>query len=239
MLGLQPLLQTGPSGQWRLSEHADWHAGPSVSTHVHQRPSDILVTRRAAQPTALVFMCTQLPGSLTHVLPEVQRSVLVHQPAGVGPKWLHTADQQPQRGTCVCMYLELLKKQLLASVVLRRSHSVCKTHTKCCFWFQRLAIELFRRQTSRSSSPPDLRLATGTTSSEREPRSVKSDDDIQASLNSTKKGEEEEATQHDDSNVRRAAALGKSCKTLWICCARTMHDIKIWQTKMLKVQFSV
>uniref|UniRef100_A0A665XBY9 Tripartite motif containing 37 n=1 Tax=Echeneis naucrates TaxID=173247 RepID=A0A665XBY9_ECHNA len=44
---------------------------------------------------------------------------------------------------------------------------------------ERLAIELFRRQTSRSSSPPDLRLAAGTTASERDPRSVKSDEDIQ------------------------------------------------------------
>uniref|UniRef100_A0A8C6KU77 Tripartite motif containing 37 n=1 Tax=Nothobranchius furzeri TaxID=105023 RepID=A0A8C6KU77_NOTFU len=39
---------------------------------------------------------------------------------------------------------------------------------------ERLAIELFRRQTSRSSSPPDLRLATGTMTSDRDPRSVKS-----------------------------------------------------------------
>uniref|UniRef100_A0A4W6DIL4 Tripartite motif containing 37 n=1 Tax=Lates calcarifer TaxID=8187 RepID=A0A4W6DIL4_LATCA len=52
---------------------------------------------------------------------------------------------------------------------------------------ERLAIELFRRQTSRSSSPPDLRLATGTTTSERDPRSVKSDDDIQTTLTNTKK----------------------------------------------------
>lgn len=68
--------------------------------------------------------------------------------------------------------------------------------------FQRLAIELFRRQTSRSSSPPDMRLTTGTTASERDPRSVKSDDDVQTSLSNTKKGDEEERTQHDDSNVR-------------------------------------
>lgn len=73
--------------------------------------------------------------------------------------------------------------------------------TDSYFWFQRLAIELFRRQTSRSSSPPDLRLAAGTTASERDPHSVKSDDDIQTTLSNTKKGEEEERTQHDDSNV--------------------------------------
>ncbi|XP_023284848.1 E3 ubiquitin-protein ligase TRIM37-like isoform X2 [Seriola lalandi dorsalis] len=66
---------------------------------------------------------------------------------------------------------------------------------------ERLAIELFRRQTSRSSSPPDLRLGGGTTASERDPRSVKSDDDIQATLTNTKKGEEEERTQQDDSNL--------------------------------------
>lgn len=44
----------------------------------------------------------QLPGSLPYFFPEVQRSVLVHQPAGVGTEWLHPADQQPERGT-VCM----------------------------------------------------------------------------------------------------------------------------------------
>ncbi|XP_029029822.1 E3 ubiquitin-protein ligase TRIM37 isoform X2 [Betta splendens] len=78
---------------------------------------------------------------------------------------------------------------------------------------ERLAIELFRRQTSRSSSPPDLRLSTATTSSEREPRSVKSDDDIQTSLNSIKKGEEEERTQHDDSNELSDGDLEVDCLT--------------------------
>uniref|UniRef100_A0AAX7U268 Tripartite motif containing 37 n=1 Tax=Astatotilapia calliptera TaxID=8154 RepID=A0AAX7U268_ASTCA len=72
---------------------------------------------------------------------------------------------------------------------------------------ERLAIELFRRQTSRSSSPPDLRLAAGTTTSERDPRSVKSDDEIQTTLSNNKKGEEEERTQHDDSNVRMENTL--------------------------------
>lgn len=68
--------------------------------------------------------------------------------------------------------------------------------------FQRLAIELFRRQTSRSSSPPDMRLTAGTTASERDPCSVKSDDDIQSTLsNNTKKGDDDDRTQHDDSNV--------------------------------------
>lgn len=54
-----------------------------------------------------VFLCVlvQLPGSLTHFLPEVQRSVLVHQSAGVGPEQLHPADQQPQRGICLCVFL--------------------------------------------------------------------------------------------------------------------------------------
>ncbi|XP_068456496.1 E3 ubiquitin-protein ligase TRIM37 isoform X2 [Clinocottus analis] len=67
---------------------------------------------------------------------------------------------------------------------------------------ERLAIELFRRQTSRSSSPPDMRLAVGTTASERDLRSVKSDDDIQTALTNAKKGrEEEDRTQQDDSNL--------------------------------------
>ncbi|CAF97325.1 unnamed protein product, partial [Tetraodon nigroviridis] len=65
---------------------------------------------------------------------------------------------------------------------------------------ERLALELFRRQTSRSSSPPNLKPATGTAPSERDPRSVKSDDDSQTTTSNTKKGEEEERTQLDDSN---------------------------------------
>uniref|UniRef100_A0A8C5GQQ5 Tripartite motif containing 37 n=1 Tax=Gouania willdenowi TaxID=441366 RepID=A0A8C5GQQ5_GOUWI len=47
---------------------------------------------------------------------------------------------------------------------------------------ERLAIELFRRQTSRSSSPPDMRLTVGSATSERDPRSVKSDEDIHTAL---------------------------------------------------------
>ncbi|XP_059207531.1 E3 ubiquitin-protein ligase TRIM37 [Centropristis striata] len=78
---------------------------------------------------------------------------------------------------------------------------------------ERLAIELFRRQTSRSSSPPDLRLAAGTTASERDPRSVKSDDDIQTTLSNAKKGEEEERTQHDDSNELSDGDLEVDCLT--------------------------
>ncbi|XP_028277338.1 E3 ubiquitin-protein ligase TRIM37 isoform X2 [Parambassis ranga] len=78
---------------------------------------------------------------------------------------------------------------------------------------ERLAIELFRRQTSRSSSPPDVRLATGTTTSERDPHSVKSDDDIQTTLKNTKKGEEEERTHHDDSNELSDGDLEVDCLT--------------------------
>uniref|UniRef100_A0AAX7TZ47 Tripartite motif containing 37 n=1 Tax=Astatotilapia calliptera TaxID=8154 RepID=A0AAX7TZ47_ASTCA len=78
---------------------------------------------------------------------------------------------------------------------------------------ERLAIELFRRQTSRSSSPPDLRLAAGTTTSERDPRSVKSDDEIQTTLSNNKKGEEEERTQHDDSNELSDGDLEVDCLT--------------------------
>ncbi|XP_021163711.2 E3 ubiquitin-protein ligase TRIM37 isoform X1 [Fundulus heteroclitus] len=78
---------------------------------------------------------------------------------------------------------------------------------------ERLAIELFRRQTSRSSSPPDLRLAAGTTASERDPRSVKSDDDAQTTLSNSKKGEEEERTQHDDSNELSDGDLEVECLT--------------------------
>ncbi|KAM7374699.1 hypothetical protein PAMP_007343 [Pampus punctatissimus] len=78
---------------------------------------------------------------------------------------------------------------------------------------ERLAIELFRRQTSRSSSPPDMRLAASTAASDRDPRSVKSDDDIQTTLINTKKSEEEERTQHDDSNELSDGDLEVDCLT--------------------------
>ncbi|MED6264068.1 Tripartite motif containing 37, partial [Characodon lateralis] len=78
---------------------------------------------------------------------------------------------------------------------------------------ERLAIELFRRQTSRSSSPPNLRLAAGTAMSERDPRSVKSDDDAQTTPSNSKKGEEEERTQHDDSNELSDGDLEVDCLT--------------------------
>ncbi|XP_029134428.2 E3 ubiquitin-protein ligase TRIM37 isoform X2 [Labrus bergylta] len=78
---------------------------------------------------------------------------------------------------------------------------------------ERLAIELFRRQTSRSSSPPDMRLAASTTTSERDSRSVKSDDEIQTTLSNTKKAEEEERTQHDDSNELSDGDLEVDCLT--------------------------
>ncbi|XP_071403206.1 E3 ubiquitin-protein ligase TRIM37 [Centroberyx affinis] len=78
---------------------------------------------------------------------------------------------------------------------------------------ERLAIELFRRQTSRSSSPPDLRLAVGPLASERDPRSSKSEDDIQTTLSNAKEGEEEEKTQHDDSNELSDGDLEVDCLT--------------------------
>ncbi|KAM6910996.1 E3 ubiquitin-protein ligase TRIM37 [Lycodopsis pacificus] len=74
---------------------------------------------------------------------------------------------------------------------------------------ERLAIELFHRQTSRSSSPPDMRLSGGTTASERDPRSVKSD----ALTNAKKVQEEEERTQQDDSNELSDGDLEVDCLT--------------------------
>lgn len=56
-----------------------------------------------------------------------------------------------------------------------------------------------------------MRLSVGTTTaSERDPRSVKSDDDRQTALNHAKKGEEEERTQQDDSNVRTERSASTS-----------------------------
>ncbi|XP_053703786.1 E3 ubiquitin-protein ligase TRIM37 isoform X3 [Synchiropus splendidus] len=77
---------------------------------------------------------------------------------------------------------------------------------------ERLAIELFRHQSSRSSSPPDLRPAGGSTASERDPRSVKSEDDGRTSSMSSKKCDEER-TQHDDSNELSDVDLEVDCLT--------------------------
>ncbi|XP_077361311.1 E3 ubiquitin-protein ligase TRIM37 isoform X2 [Festucalex cinctus] len=52
---------------------------------------------------------------------------------------------------------------------------------------ERLAIELVRHRSLRSSSPPDLRLEAGSAASERNPRAVKSDGDIHAALRDAKK----------------------------------------------------
>lgn len=77
-----------------------------------------------------------------------------------------------------------------------------------CISLQRLAIELFRRQKSRSSSPPDRRLCP-TTSSGRDSRQGKSfvlEDGSKAASAETKEDDDEEKTQHDDSNVRPVRA---------------------------------
>uniref|UniRef100_A0A8C7KM38 Tripartite motif containing 37 n=1 Tax=Oncorhynchus kisutch TaxID=8019 RepID=A0A8C7KM38_ONCKI len=81
---------------------------------------------------------------------------------------------------------------------------------------ERLAIELFRRQKSRSSSPPDRRL--GTSTSERDSRSGKvpvAEDGCQTTATETKVEEEdeEEKTQHDDSNELSDGDLEVDCLT--------------------------
>lgn len=76
---------------------------------------------------------------------------------------------------------------------------------------QRLAIELFRRKNSLSSSPPDHRMCQPTSSTSaptgRDSRSGKSTTVEDGSLVNgepakEEEEEEEEKTQHDDSNVR-------------------------------------
>ncbi|XP_061557647.1 E3 ubiquitin-protein ligase TRIM37 isoform X2 [Phycodurus eques] len=80
---------------------------------------------------------------------------------------------------------------------------------------ERLAIELFRHRSSRSSSPPDLRLAAGSATSERDPRTVKSDGDIQTTLSDAKKAaaDDYERTVHDDSNELSDGDLEVDCLT--------------------------
>uniref|UniRef100_A0A6Q2XE76 Tripartite motif containing 37 n=1 Tax=Esox lucius TaxID=8010 RepID=A0A6Q2XE76_ESOLU len=78
---------------------------------------------------------------------------------------------------------------------------------------ERLAIELFRKQNSRSSSPPDRRL--GPSTSERDPRSGKgsvAEDGCQTTAIETKE-DEEEKTQHDDSNELSDGDLEVDCLT--------------------------
>ncbi|XP_019727156.1 E3 ubiquitin-protein ligase TRIM37 [Hippocampus comes] len=69
---------------------------------------------------------------------------------------------------------------------------------------ERLAIEVFRQRSSRSSSPPNPRLAVGGAASERNPRAVKSDGDVQNAPSDAKKadaGNRDERSAHDDSNL--------------------------------------
>ncbi|XP_051540371.1 E3 ubiquitin-protein ligase TRIM37-like isoform X1 [Myxocyprinus asiaticus] len=80
---------------------------------------------------------------------------------------------------------------------------------------ERLAIELFRRQKSRSSSPPDRRLCP-TASSGRDSRQGKTsvpEEESQAVSVETKEDEDEEKTQHDDSNELSDGDLEVDCLT--------------------------
>uniref|UniRef100_A0A671LBV2 E3 ubiquitin-protein ligase TRIM37-like n=1 Tax=Sinocyclocheilus anshuiensis TaxID=1608454 RepID=A0A671LBV2_9TELE len=80
---------------------------------------------------------------------------------------------------------------------------------------ERLAIELFRRQKSRSSSPFDRHLCP-TTSSGRDSRQGKSsvlEEGSQAASAETKEDEDEEKTQHDDSNELSDGDLEVDCLT--------------------------
>lgn len=77
-------------------------------THTHSQPHTpvltctTLILKKGTGKAHSVFPCvSQIPGPLSNFLPEVQRSVLVHQPAGVCSERIHPADQQPQRGGCV------------------------------------------------------------------------------------------------------------------------------------------
>lgn len=89
-----------------------------------------------------------------------------------------------------------------------------RTHTpymsaKCIYLDQRLAIELFRRRNSRSSSPPDHRMCQPTSSTgapsgrDSRPGMRATVEDGSLVNGEQTKEEEEEKTQHDDSNVRR------------------------------------
>ncbi|XP_051972653.1 E3 ubiquitin-protein ligase TRIM37-like isoform X2 [Xyrauchen texanus] len=80
---------------------------------------------------------------------------------------------------------------------------------------ERLAIELFRRQKSRSSSPPDRRMCP-TASSGRDSRQGKTsvpEEESQAVSAETKEDEDEEKTQHDDSNELSDGDLEVDCLT--------------------------
>ncbi|XP_048838445.1 E3 ubiquitin-protein ligase TRIM37 isoform X3 [Brienomyrus brachyistius] len=79
---------------------------------------------------------------------------------------------------------------------------------------ERLAIELFRRQKSRSSSPPGGRSCPS--ASERDPRPGKgsvAEGGTQATAAEVKDEEEEEKTQHDDSNELSDGDLEVDCLT--------------------------
>lgn len=75
---------------------------------------------------------------------------------------------------------------------------------------ERLAIELFRCQTSRSSSPPDLRLCADTPASEREPASKSTEEKTVARA---KRTDETPRAPQDDSNDLSDGDLEVDCLT--------------------------
>lgn len=84
---------------------------------------------------------------------------------------------------------------------------------------QRLAIELFRRQKSRSSSPSDRR--SGHSASERDPQPGKggvTDGAAQAGAGEGKEEEEEEKTRQDDSNVSNSDR-----ESVFVCVCVSLH----------------
>lgn len=75
---------------------------------------------------------------------------------------------------------------------------------------ERLAIELFRCQTSRSSSPPDLRLCADAPASEREPAAKTSEE---KPAGRSKRGDETPRAPQDDSNELSDGDLEVDCLT--------------------------
>lgn len=75
---------------------------------------------------------------------------------------------------------------------------------------ERLAIELFRCQTSRSSSPPDLRLCADAPASEREPAAKASEE---KPAGRSKRGDETPRAPQDDSNELSDGDLEVDCLT--------------------------
>lgn len=87
VLGLQPVLQIGPPRQRGIPERGVGHAGFAVKYTNLSRNLPYTWDH-------------QVPGTRPHLLPEMSRPAVVHQPVADRPKPVHFSDQRVKGETC-------------------------------------------------------------------------------------------------------------------------------------------